>query len=404
MRHLTIKNIGPLANVDISLNRINLIIGPQSTGKSCILKITSFCAWLEKAIELNQTEEVFLIREAIDIRLIAFHNMQDYFSEESFFAYETDAMRFSYSFKTNRRSFEWKERRWDYKRNKIAYLVAERNVLSVVPNWYEIHFPNNSLRYFLIEWKNAKNFMKSLPNGLSILNTGINYGYDKNTETDFIRLEDGKELNLQNASSGLQSLIPLYVYVNYVTDGIFNMDMQSVKDQDITTNLFFQLKNNHPDGGYIYIDGNRLAVAAQELNEIVDRFTKYDHSDIYLEEPEENLFPETQHDLVNWLVELLNGERKHSLFIATHSPYIMSAFNNLIQAGDIIEDSPEKRAEVEEIIGGNRAINYDDVAAFAISDGRVHSIKDDELRLISPSELDTASDNISNVFNQLLQL
>ncbi len=82
----------------------------------------------------------------------------------------------------------------------------------------------------------------------------------------------------------------------------------------------------------------------------------------------------------------------------------MSAFNNLIQAGDIIEDSPEKRAKVEQIIGGNRAINYDDVAAFAISDGTVHSIKDDELRLISPSELDTASDNISSVFNQLLQL
>lgn len=404
MRHLTIKNIGPLANVDISLNRINLIIGPQSTGKSCILKIASFCAWLEKAIELNQTEEVFLIREAIDIRLIAFHNMQDYFGEESFFAYETDTMRFSFSFKTNKKSFEWKEGRWDYKRSKIAYLVAERNVLSVVPNWYEIHFPNNSLRYFLIEWKNAKNFMKSLPNGLSILNTGINYEYDKNKDTDLIRLEDGKELNLQNASSGLQSLIPLYVYVNYVTDVIFDMDMQSVKDQDITTNLFFQLKNIHPDGGYIYIDGSRIAVAAQELNEIVDRFTKYDHSDIYLEEPEENLFPETQYDLVNWLAELLNGERKHSLFIATHSPYIMSAFNNLIQAGDIIEDSPEKRAKVEQIIGGNRAINYDDVAAFAISDGTVHSIKDDELRLISPSELDTASDNISSVFNQLLQL
>jgi hypothetical protein len=282
--------------------------------------------------------------------------------------------------------------------------VAERNVLSVVPNWYEIHFPNNSLRYFLIEWKNAKNFMKSLPNGLSILNTGINYEYAQNKDTDLIRLEDGKELNLQNASSGLQSLIPLYVYVNYVTDGIFDMDMQSVKDQDITTNLFFQLKTIHPDGGYIYIDGSRIAVAAQELNEIVDRFTKYDHSDIYLEEPEENLFPETQYDLVNWLAELLNGERKHSLFIATHSPYIMSAFNNLIQAGDIIEDSPEKRAKVEQIIGGNRAINYDDVAAFAISDGTVHSIKDDELRLISPSELDTASDNISSVFNQLLQL
>lgn len=403
MRHLTIKNIGPLSSVDISLSRINLIIGPQSTGKSCILKIASFCAWLEKAIELNQSEEVFLIREAIDIRLIAFHNMQGYFYEDSFFAYETDSMRFSYSFRTNTKSFEWKDGRWDYKRSKIAYIVAERNVLSVVPNWYEMNFPNNSIRYFLKEWQNARKNMES-KNGLSILNTGATYEFDKSRETDKIKLANGKELNLQNVSSGLQSLIPLQVFIDFISDGIFKMDMRSVKDQDITTNLLFQLKQNHSSGNYVYIDNHEIAVASDDVNKIIENFTTYDHSDIFLEEPEENLFPETQHDLVNWLAELLNGERKHSLFIATHSPYIMSAFNNLIQAGDIIEDSPEKRAEVERIIGGNRAINYDDVAAFAISDGTIHSIKDDELRLISPSELDTASDIISSVFNQLLQL
>lgn len=329
--------------------------------------------------------------------------MQGYFNKESFFEYETDAMRFSYSFKTNTCEFEWKNGRWDYKRSKIAYLVAERNVLSVVPNWFEINFPNNSIRYFLKEWQNAKHNME-LPKGLSILNTGVNYEYDKKKETEIIRLTDGKELKLQNISSGLQSLIPLCVYINYVTDGIFNMDMQSVRDQNLTINLLYELKKDHPDGEFIYNDGNRIAITAKEPNEIVDRFTKYDHSDIYMEEPEENLFPETQLDLVNWLVERTNGERKHTLFIATHSPYIMSAFNNLIQAGDIIEESPEKRAEVERIIGGNRAISYEDVAAFAITDGTVHSIKDDELRLISPSELDTASDNISSVFNQLLQL
>ena len=61
--------------------------------------------------------------------------------------------------------------------------------------------------------------------------------------------------------------------------------------------------------------------------------------------------------------------------------------------GDIIEESPEKEAEVEKIIGGNRAINYDDVAAFAITNGCVLSIKDDELRLMSPSELDTVFDD-----------
>lgn len=403
MKCLFIEKIGPLDKAEILLGRINLIIGPQSTGKSCILKVASFCAWVEKSIELNQDEKRFLTREAIDNNLIAFHNLQGYTSDESIFAYETDTMKFSFSFKNNKYTFEWKEKQWDYKRHKIAYIVAERNILSVVPNWYDIDFPNNNIRCFMIEWQNARNYIGKVER-LPILNTRVGYEYDNNKGTDKIVLEDGKELSMQNASSGLQSLVPLYVFAHFVTDGIFKIDMKSVKDQNITENLFRQLKAKHLSGEYINIDGQRTAIASKDINSIVDNFTEYDHCDVFLEEPEENLFPETQHDLVNWLAEIVNGERKHSLFIATHSPYIMSAFNNLIQAGDIIEESPEKRLDVERIIGGNRAISYDEVAAFAIADGTVHSIKDDELRLISPSELDTASDNISSVFNQLLQL
>ena len=394
MKHLTIRNIGPLKNVDIALSKINLIIGPQSTGKSCILKIASFCAWLENEIELGLHKNVNLNRQMIDENLVDFYNLEGYVNEDSFFAYETDAMKFSFSFKDASSTFEWKKGRWDYKRSKIAYIVAERNVLSVVPNWYELNFPNNSILHFLKEWQNARNYLKG-KDALSILNMDLKYDYDSQIGTDKILLKNGKELKLQNVSSGLQSLVPLFVLIDYMTDGVFKLDMRSVKDQETSQNLYNQLKKEYPS------DKNSTQDA---LMIIMNSFTKYDHSDIYLEEPEENLFPETQRDLVNWLAETVNCERNHSLFIATHSPYIMSAFNNLIQAGDIIEESPEKKDEVEKIIGGQRAMKYDDVAAFAISDGSVHNIKDDELRLISPSELDTVSDDIANVFNQLIAL
>ena len=400
MKRLIIRNIGPLKDVDIALSKINLIIGPQSTGKSCILKIASFCAWLEKSISLNQDVRNFLTREFIDVHLLAFHNLQGYINDDSFFEYETDVMKFSFSFKENKNQFNWKDGQWEYKRSKIAYIVAERNVLSVIPNWFDIDFPNNSIRYFMKEWQNARNNNVQLP----ILNTGIDYKYDKERGTDRIILNNGKEFSLLNASSGLQSLGPLFVFIDYIAKDIFKLDIQSIKDQDAKVNLLYRLKENHPSGDYVYIDKHEIAIASDDLHRIIDNFTKYDHSDIYLEEPEENLFPETQRDLVNWLAETVNGERNHSLFIATHSPYVMSAFNNLIQAGDIIEESPEKEAEVEKILEGHRAIKYDDVAAFAISDGSVHCIKDDELRLISPSELDTVSDDIANVFNQLIAL
>ena len=51
MNKLIIKNIGPLKSVAVSLAKYNLFIGPQSSGKSCILKIASYCNWVEKRIE-----------------------------------------------------------------------------------------------------------------------------------------------------------------------------------------------------------------------------------------------------------------------------------------------------------------------------------------------------------------
>ena len=42
MAHLSIRNVGPVRDIDIDLNRINVFIGPQSCGKSTIAKIISF--------------------------------------------------------------------------------------------------------------------------------------------------------------------------------------------------------------------------------------------------------------------------------------------------------------------------------------------------------------------------
>lgn len=49
MSRLIIKNIGPIKDVDIKLNKVNVFIGQQSSGKSTIAKIISFCSWLEKS-------------------------------------------------------------------------------------------------------------------------------------------------------------------------------------------------------------------------------------------------------------------------------------------------------------------------------------------------------------------
>ena len=82
MARLIIRNIGAIRNVEIELNRFNVFIGPQSSGKSTIAKIISFCLWLEKNSVLSSREGDF------KAQFMAFHNIdENYFSEDSFIQY-----------------------------------------------------------------------------------------------------------------------------------------------------------------------------------------------------------------------------------------------------------------------------------------------------------------------------
>ena len=47
MDRIEIRNIGPIKDVNFGLNKINVLMGPQSSGKSTIAKIIGFCQWVE---------------------------------------------------------------------------------------------------------------------------------------------------------------------------------------------------------------------------------------------------------------------------------------------------------------------------------------------------------------------
>ena len=78
MKRLTIKNIGPLTNVSVDFAKYNLFIGPQGSGKSCILKIVSYCNWVEKRIELSQSPNVYLNDSGFWKQLVDYHRLNGF--------------------------------------------------------------------------------------------------------------------------------------------------------------------------------------------------------------------------------------------------------------------------------------------------------------------------------------
>lgn len=113
MKHLIIKHTGPISEVDIELQRINLLIGEQSSGKSTINKIACYCSWVEKEISTAQSPILFEANGNFEFRLANFHKLEGFFTPKTYIEYETDVMRFSFSKKEESFRFEWKDR-WAY--------------------------------------------------------------------------------------------------------------------------------------------------------------------------------------------------------------------------------------------------------------------------------------------------
>lgn len=341
MKHLVIRNLGPLKEADIELKRINVIIGPQSSGKSCVLKTACYCTWVEKRIELTQTADFFAKGNNFLNELERFHKLKGYIKDDTFISYESDYMMFSYDNATKTFLFNWKNDRWKYRRSKVTYIPAERNLVAAIPNWFEVKFADDNIRDFMADWETAR---QSTTHNLPVLNLGVLYHYDANTKSDKVQTADGVTLDFTNTSSGLQSLIPMFVHLNYLSTVQIGKSANSsvtgskeINDLDkIVYDYFCPLlgKKVVEDIGkmrsfVLEINGEVYSLQKSDIKKMEDIISQYvvtDHCDIFLEEPEANLFPPTQSSVVEWLLAMTTGEQSNNLFVATHSPYILNSF------------------------------------------------------------------------------
>ena len=217
MKHLRIENFGPLKLADVEIGRFNLIIGFQSSGKSCILKTACFCSWVEKRIMLSQSANDFSKGYSFKKQIEKYYKFDGFFKPNTKIEYESDFMKFSFDNAEPKFSFEWKENKQNYKRKKISYIPAERNIVAAFPNWRTQAFADDNILDFMNDWYNARKFVKEVPD---ILNLDLTYTYKEYSDIDSLKLKDGQELTLANSSSGIQSLIPMYVYIYFLSKGI----------------------------------------------------------------------------------------------------------------------------------------------------------------------------------------
>lgn len=127
---------------------------------------------------------------------------------------------------------------------------------------------------------------------------------------------------------------------------------------------------------------------------------------VVIDEPESNLHPEAQMKIAEILAELVN--RGVWVIITTHSPYVIDHLNNLIAAGILHKKYGDKF--IEEISKEQRRVPIDEsafldpnkVSAYLVNRGAVSSIITDEY--IDWETFSNVSDLLSNIYSKILEV
>ncbi len=374
MDRLVVKNFGPLKDIDIEINKINLFIGENGSGKSVLGKLLTILTNLEvmkeenffqklNEFQINYIESKTLIRlflsgeentyirfrkNKLDIGknikefLIELDKNNKFLDNKNFFKSLENILNTDELLKFNKESKDRSSNIFIYNKiTKSQYIPAERNLISLF-NKYVTTFITAEipLPKFLLNFSSQYVRAREEINELSLLN--MQYKFENDSERIYYNEKDS--LLLEQSSSGIQSALPLYLTVKY--------------------------------------------------------FAKK-HRSIIIEEPEQNLFPKAQKETVEYIVEQVSDD--NNLFMMTHSPYVLSTLNNLIFAHKVAQMSEKTKEQVKELVKEEQWINPDNFSAYYLENGVARNIKSSR-GLISDNEIDDISEEMGDEFNTLMEI
>lgn len=420
---LIIQNFGGLKSIDINLNKINILIGPQASGKSISVKLLyffkNFVSDIYTSCENGESK-----RELDSNKREKFIN---YFPKES---WPTGSFRI------------------EYKLNSSYIIVARENGKRLTLTYSEeykrlILKGRKIFKDYIdkLEYETPISSYKLKSNIRALFNAHVKKELEvKNVDSQFF-IPAGRSFyaNLQsNIFSFLstnQSLDPFliefgsfYESFKYLTSEELNFDSEKDRREAKTykefDNLISKILNGsfqrEKDKDYILHNDNRrvnLINASSGQQEVlpllivlkaIHRLSVMNRTGgatLYIEEPEAHLFPTAQQKIVKLLARTVNTHARNvNIVVTTHSPYILSSFNNLLEAGKIVKEKSTLEKEVNKVVPKEEVIDYNDFVAFSINGGGVKNLMDEETKLISQNILDSVSDELAINFGKLLDI
>lgn len=403
MQKIIIKNLGPIQEAKIILKPFIVIIGKSGSGKSVLLRTVSLLKWIYKHEWMQSFHDPKLLNSI---------------SQEKFNEYLKESMLDTYiNKKTEIKLIDDKTPIIEIKNEditihqikskkpigKIIFINDTRNFLPelfALPQQRKIklsYHTDDMIANFIESVKNSKNFKLNI-----IKNITFTSEREANFDRYYLKYNDIK-IPFEQSSSGEKSASILEIICNYFAYD-YNIEQKSVK-KIILENILnkFIINKNNLKEQYQRIE--------EEISERVDSlkflFSQKNKPslDIFIEEPESNLFPINQMNMAYYLASLRNAKNKPNIMFSTHSPYILTSLNNILYVSMVEQKLQDnKKDDIYKIIDKKIIIDYKDLVAYKLENGKAESIMNKETNLIDAEYIDTVSDKIMDDFYKIAEL
>ncbi|WP_273087091.1 AAA family ATPase [Capnocytophaga gingivalis] len=393
MSSIIIENFGAIKmhNAPIEIKKVTFFIGNQGSGKSTVAKLISIFSWIEKALVRGDYDKKWFERKnRFKNTFLPYHRIENYLKKDTFIQYEGEAYIITYE--NEFLKLEEKKNN-NYSLPQIMYIPSERNFIAYVKSPKELKLSSDALKDFLTEFDNSKEIVKNLelPINEAILD------YDKLNDTLNLKGKDYK-IKLTEASSGFQSFAPIYMVSCYLAKSVKKQSEVKVgmsgEEKDRFRKEVEQIYKNE-----LFTDEQkRIAISV-----LSKKFNKTSFINI-VEEPEQNLFPTSQRDMLYSLLKINNEIPANKLIITTHSPYLVNYISVVVEAGNIRNEA--NKEQIGKIIPISALVKSEDLAIYELDEkeGTVKLLGDYNGIPSDENILNLQIDETNNLFADLLDL
>lgn len=444
MQKIYIKNNGPVKEFEMEINKFNILIGEQATGKSTIAKSVYFFRIIKTTIIDYLTQ----ICDSDMYKNKPQHNVR-FFKAISRDLKDIFVKLFGYSWELNpnlEMKYEFSEDIWI----RVALYDGDRAGRKLIGVEYSteiVHQIDELKRQVHEIYRTGSHIVTSLAlvneerkRNHEIIIQKVNDIFRDNRETYYIPA--GR--SLLTVMSGSRAMMNSVTNLDLITEKFMMMidtirnsfsnglrrthQYYPVSDRKFDVNEVAEMIVNMQKGEYFYSGGreflkiredvehpvaiNFASSGQQEilwlLNFLYVLLLRQENAFVIIEEPEAHIYPTLQKEVMEF-ISMFANMRDGGVFVTTHSPYILTAANNLYYAGTVFDLGREK--QVKKVLGKKFMIKKDSLTSYKLLsanekvEGKNYiNLLDVESGEIKASLIDDVSEEINEMYTALYDI